>query len=193
MKASDYKVSFPYGATTAPYSKAHPHSGDDRAMPVGTPIDVGDTIIGLSGKTGKVTGSHLHIQKWKDGYLNPKGKGLADTIAFPARVTEVDFNFEIGNYVRLVDADGVRWSYFHQSAVKVAKGTIINQGEDMYKGKSAKEWYESANDWHKRRVDAGVIIDNQRDQIADLLKRVKALEDGITKQTILDYLSNHLN
>lgn len=180
MKASDYPVTFPYGAITAPYSPSHPHSGEDRKMEVGTPIDVGNTIIGLSGKTGKVTGPHLHIQKWKGEYMNPKGKGLADTIAFPATVTEVGSNDEIGKYVRLVDANGVRWSYFHQSATKVVKGTIINREEEMYDGKTAKEWYEIANDWHVRADARQELLDKAEDEIVRLKKLVEV------KPTILN-------
>lgn len=148
MKASEYKVTFPYGATTTPYSPSHPHSGEDRKMPIGTPVDVGDAIIGLSGNTGKSTGPHLHIQKYKGGYQNPQGKGLANTIAFPAVVSEVGENSEIGKYIRLMDKSLIRWSYFHLSRVGVVKGSIINTGGDMHDGKTAKEWYEEANRWH---------------------------------------------
>lgn len=129
---SQYSVTFPYGATTKPYSPSNPHTGDDRAAPKNTPIDVGDTIIGLVGTTGKSTGYHLHIQKWKGGYQNPNGQGVGNTIAFPARVTEVGYRDDIGYFVRLVDANGVRWSYFHmiKDSQRVRVGQIINKGEE---------------------------------------------------------------
>lgn len=129
---SQYPVTFPYGATTKPYSPSNPHTGDDRAAPKNTPIDVGDTIIGLVGTTGKSTGYHLHIQKWKGGYQNPNGQGVGNTIAFPAKVTEVGYRDDIGYFVRLVDANGVRWSYFHmiKDSQRVRVGQIINKLED---------------------------------------------------------------
>jgi hypothetical protein len=125
-QASDYPVSFGYGATTAPYSPAHPHTGEDRAMPQNIEINVGNTVIGYVGKTGKATGYHVHVQKYKGGFLHPHGAGLGNTIAFPARVSEVGYNIEIGNFVRLIDASGFRWSYFHMTKQNVAVGHIIN-------------------------------------------------------------------
>jgi hypothetical protein len=140
MQASEYPVSFVYGATTKPYSKEHPHTGEDRKMPVGTDVNVGDSVIGLSGGaagapgSGQSTGPHLHIQKWMNGrYASPMGLGLANTIAFPATVIETGAKVDVGNYVRVLDAKGVRWSYFHLSDILVLKGHVINKGEDMRK------------------------------------------------------------
>jgi hypothetical protein len=126
-QASDYPVTFPYGATSAPYAPGHPHTGEDRAMPANTEINVGNTILGYVGKTGKATGYHVHVQKYKGGYMHPQGAGLGNSIPFPARVSEVGYNTEIGNFVRLVDAAGVRWSYFHMiKPASVSVGQIIN-------------------------------------------------------------------
>lgn len=124
---SQYRVSFPFGATTDPYSPSHPHSGEDRAAPAGTPIIVSGTTIGFVGATGKVTGPHCHIQKatwtgstWK--FVNPAGGGLNIT----GEVIEVGYNSEIGNFVRIKDNSGVRWSYFHMvSAPSVKVGQKI--------------------------------------------------------------------
>lgn len=137
MIASEYPVTHPFGATYKPWSKANPHTGDDhgnaktKLMPVGTPVDVGDTIIGTSGASGLATGPHLHVQKWNGVFLNPNGAGLANTVPFPATVIETGADAkEKGNYVRLTDAQGIRWSYFHLSAVKVQRGQVIKRKED---------------------------------------------------------------
>lgn len=131
--ASDYPITFKFGATTAPYSASRPHTGEDRAMPVGTHINVGDTVVGLSGGlkgapgSGTSTGPHLHVQKYKDEiFLHPHGTGLGNSIPFPARVIETGTKSDLGNYVRVLDANGFRWSYFHLSQIKVKVGHIIN-------------------------------------------------------------------
>jgi uncharacterized protein YbjT (DUF2867 family) len=98
-------------------------------MPLGTQIDVGDAIIGYSGSTGLVTGPHLHVQKMVDNvFVHPHGAGLGNDLAFPATVIEVGQNAEVGKYVRLVDVNGVRWSYFHQSETKAKVGQVIQGG-----------------------------------------------------------------
>lgn len=130
--ASSYPVSFPYGATTSPYTPTNPHKGDDHKCPSGTPIDVGNAIIGLVGSTGKSTGPHVHIQKVAGGVVrNPNGAGLGKTIAFPATVYETGYSASIGNYVRIRDAIGTLWSYFHMLEVKAHNGQVIHEGGEM--------------------------------------------------------------
>lgn len=137
MRASDYPVTNPFGATYKPWSPLRPHSGDDhgdsktKLMPLGTEVNVGNTVIGLSGNSGLSTGPHLHVQKFKATFLNPNGKGLGNTIAFPATVIETGSDpKEKGNYVRLTDATGFRWSYFHLSKINVSRGQVINKEEE---------------------------------------------------------------
>lgn len=67
----EYPVTFPYGATSWPYSRLKPHRGDDRAAPTGTPIKVRNKIIGYVGTTGYSTGPHLHSCKWLSRGLLP--------------------------------------------------------------------------------------------------------------------------
>lgn len=108
----DYKVSFPYGATSAPYSKSNPHKGEDRAAPAGTPITVNGVQIGLVGTTGYSTGNHCHIGKWSGGsHKAPNGGGKSFKSAVVTQVAQDAVN---GKYVR-VQADGYSWVYLHMS------------------------------------------------------------------------------
>lgn len=67
MKAlHEYRVSYPYGATSPPYSKSRPHRGNDRAAPCGTPVVIGRTQIGVVGTTGRSSGCHTHTQAGTD-------------------------------------------------------------------------------------------------------------------------------
>ncbi len=111
-QASDYPISFPYGATSPPYgTPARPyHRGQDRAMPVGTPVIVNGVQIGLSGVSGLTTGSHLHIGRFVGGVdTNPGGGGFSFNNAV---VTQIASDATNGNFVRLT-ADGASWVYCH--------------------------------------------------------------------------------
>lgn len=120
-QAKDYPVTFPYGATTAPYSPSYPHKGDDRAMPVGTSVRVNGVQIGNSGKTGFVTGPHLHVGKWLNGrHYNPGGKGFSFNSAVVTQIDPYD-NDANGKFVR-VQADGYSWVYLHLSEITCKVG-----------------------------------------------------------------------
>jgi hypothetical protein len=67
----DYAINFPFGAwdnqyyfNVIGYGLGRKHHGDDRPTPVGTPIEIGGIIIGLSGNTGLGTGAHWHWDKF---------------------------------------------------------------------------------------------------------------------------------
>lgn len=126
---SQYPVSYPYGAITAPYSPAHPHRGDDRAAPLGTPIIIRGVTIGLVGSTGMSTGPHCHIQKRINNQIvNPQGGGL-NIIGVVEQAGE---NSEAGKYVRIRETStGNLWSYFHLSKILVKVGDKIQQGATM--------------------------------------------------------------
>lgn len=130
MTAQDYLVTFPYGATSPPYgTPALPyHRGDDRAMPVSTPVLVNGVQIGLSGNTGLSTGSHLHIGHFIGGRdINPNGQGFTVNGGI---VTEVSSDSINGKFVRVQDADGSSWVYLHLSQQTVTVGQAL-QGGDM--------------------------------------------------------------
>lgn len=131
--ASQYPISFPYGATTDPYSPAHPHRGDDRACPVGTPVIINGVTIGLTGATGKVTGPHLHIQEWHNNYLDirkPQNafKGGVVTNIDPTQ-SQGDGSF--GKFISVKTADGWTDSYCHLSRIDVKVGDKL-EGEEMF-------------------------------------------------------------
>lgn len=120
----DYKVSFPYGATSAPYSPISPHKGEDRAAPMGVAITVNGNIIGYVGTTGYSTGTHLHVGKWKgSNHYPPNGGGATFTNAVVTQVAEDTVN---GKYVR-IQADGYSWVYLHMSRQTATVGQVLKQ------------------------------------------------------------------
>lgn len=124
--ASQYPVTFPFGATTAPYSIASPHQGDDHAMPTGTKIIVNGTLVALSGASGLgVTGPHLHIGHYINAVaVNPNGQGF--NLKSPVTVYDCSSTVRDGNYVRLLDGDGTIWLYDHCS-----KNDIVTKGQKI--------------------------------------------------------------
>jgi hypothetical protein len=131
MSASDYPINFPYGATVSPYSAAHPHRGDDRACPEGTPIVINGITIGLTGETGFVEGAHLHIQEWSGDYSNTRKpqnafKGGRIVNIDPAG-TQGDGSF--GKFITIQTPDGWNDSYCHLSEINVAVGQVIGDNE----------------------------------------------------------------
>lgn len=124
MSARDYAVSFPYGATSAPYSASSPHRGNDRACPSGTPVIVGDTTIGWTGMTGWATGPHLHTQAGTDLYcqntFNPGGLEFQ-----PGAVAAKGWATQWGNYV-IVKTSGGYICYAHLQQTNVNVGQVIN-------------------------------------------------------------------
>lgn len=122
MTASDYQISFPYGATSTPYSPAHPHRGDDRPCPTGTPVVLAGTQIGLTGATGFVSGPHLHIQEWNGNVANTR---KPQNSFKPGTVVQAATSSDFGNYVTIQCADGWNDSYCHLSRIDVKVGQVI--------------------------------------------------------------------
>lgn len=125
--ANDYPVTFAYGATDGvfygPNGSIGPyHRGDDRAMPVGTPVIVNGVEIGLSGSTGASSGPHLHIGRFVGGKdTNPGGLGF-DLPS--ASVFDTGYDSTNGNYVRIA-SEGAIWVYLHLSKIEVTKGQVL--------------------------------------------------------------------
>lgn len=152
MTASDYKISFPYGATSAPYSPSHPHRGDDRACPTGTPVVINGVTIGLTGATGFVDGPHLHVQEWHNNYLDirkPQNafKGGIVTNIDP-NGTQGDGSF--GKFITVKTADGWSDSYCHLSEIKVKIGQelkAVQGGNDMYPNQGDLTNFYNSTGW----------------------------------------------
>jgi hypothetical protein len=125
MTLKDYPITFPYGATSAPYSATRPHRGNDRAAPLGTPIVIGDTTIGLVGSTGLSSGSHCHTQAGTD-------KACQDTfnpspLEFKGgTVVNTGFGSEWGKFVTIqVGKEFI--TYAHMSEIGVQINQVIKE------------------------------------------------------------------
>lgn len=124
MTARDYPVTFGYGAVDNEYYFASkPHRGNDRPTPNGTSIYIGDTLIGLTGATGRVSGAHLHTQagsdEWCQNTWNPGSLEFQ-----PGTVAHVGTADQWGNYI-IINTGGGYICYAHLSKIYVQEGQVI--------------------------------------------------------------------
>lgn len=128
MSVKNYKISFPYGATSSPYSPSRPHRGNDRSAPCGTPVVIAGKTIGLVGTTGISTGCHLHTQAGSDigtqNTINPTKHEFQSGTVVRTRNTNTG---AWGKYVTIRNDSGVYVTYAHLSEVKVKVGQIIKE------------------------------------------------------------------
>lgn len=136
--AADYPITTGYGQIPGYPLNGGFHRGQDRYMPIGTPVPVNGVTIGLSGNSGAVSpkptpanpnsGQHLHIGKWQgDTVMNPNGGGFA--LSNPT-VTYTGYDATNGYHIKLLDDKGITWLYDHLSEIKVNLGDKIG-GNDV--------------------------------------------------------------
>ncbi len=158
MQASDYPVTFAYGAKDGyyygPNGIAGPyHRGDDRAMPDNTEVKVNGHVIGLSGHSGLASGPHLHTGRFVNGKdTDPKGGGFK--LSDSATVVDVGYNATSGNFVKVRDGEVV-WFYGHLSVIKATMNQQliggpmlppINQGDIVNGWRGIKKTEANPND-----------------------------------------------
>ena len=134
MSAQNYDVTFGYGAKDGKYYGTNGsiglyHKGNDRSTPVGTPIDIGGTTIGLTGKSGAVSSAHLHTQAGTD--LACQNTFDPTPIEFkPGTVVATGFGNQWGNYITLQVGDKyITYAHLSRIDVKVGQkigGIIVN-------------------------------------------------------------------
>lgn len=213
MQASQYPITTDFG-----WIKGYPlnidpttglgfHRGQDRFMPVGTPVFVNGVEIGLSGATGDVTGPHLHIGKFIGGSaVNPNGQGFNLSSPF---VYDTGFDSTDGNYIRLQDSAGVMWVYLHLSQTLVSKAQILEGVIAMPSEAEVKSVFQTyavgtpsvkqikdytSSPWTRLLDDIlHFVSDREKAELASLTAALSAAKVGATtKDSALAYVTANL-
>jgi hypothetical protein len=181
MTASDYGVTTPYGQIPGYPLNGGYHSGEDRIMPINTPIVINNTTtIGFSGNSGSSTGAHLHIGRFMNGQpTNPQGRGF--TLPAPAIVTDTGQDATNGKYVGLRDAQGVRWVYCHLNVISVSKNQVIQAGEDPA---VIAQLQEQVAQLTQQTHDMQSQIDIMRPDLVDSHNRIDGLNAEIQAERV---------
>lgn len=141
QKITDYPMTFPYGATSAPYTPNHPHKGQDYGLTL-QPVLVGNTVIGTSGNTGSYLGQsypyHLHVQagtdQWAQNTVSP-----VQYVGQPGTVVKTGWASEWGNYV-CVQVNNIYVFYCHLSAINVTVGTVLHAEDNVAIIQNSDAW-----------------------------------------------------
>lgn len=124
MSAQDYPVTFPYGATSDPYSPTRPHRGDDRPTPMNTPVLLDGQQVALTGNTGMTSGPHIHIQEWTGSVANTR-KPQNSFKGGKVMTVSNDVNQQWGKHITIKNADGWMTTYAHLNQINVQAGQVI--------------------------------------------------------------------
>lgn len=187
MSASDFPISFGYGAVDGRFYGPHGtigpyHRGVDRVMPVGTPVVVNGVQIGLSGNSGASSGAHLHVGRFIGAKDTDPGRGGFSFDS--AVVVTVAGDATNGNYVRL-QADGASWVYLHLSKQTCVVGQVLSpappapKGDDVAIVQNSDNWFGRFN----KTMNQIRGRDASREELVpfvgqDFLHVVEAIEDN---------------
>lgn len=221
MSASKHPITFGFRAKDGYYYGPNGvvapfHHGEDRAMPEGVPVVVAGVTMALSGNTGATSGPHLHTDK------RPIGSSVANRYAFVnpadwvslkrAKVVHAGYAGTAGHMVSL-QSNGYEYRFLHLSKINVKVGqtialnkeyklddkliNIINQlatGKDASAARRAywrgKDPYTFAS---KMLKNSQTVSFRNRAFGYDALKaRYLAVKDGVTKNSVIEYIKNKL-
>lgn len=141
MRADQYSVQFGYRATDGTYyfqpTAGKPktslwtwnyHRGNDRPCPVGTPLYIGGVLAGWTGRSGRVSGPHLHSGAFR-------GSSDIDPGPFefkPGVVVVVGEDSVNGKYIKVDVGGGVIVNYLHLLTINVSTGQRLQGGSMGY-------------------------------------------------------------
>lgn len=161
-EATEFPINFGYGRKLFPFygsisedgysgTVAPAHHGDDRAQPTGGIVRVCGTIIGYTGATGTVTGSHLHNDKYKAGrhpggvYVSSANRTYfppASGFFTPGTVTFAGNAGTAGNMVTIKGTDGFYYRFLHLSKISVKVGQVIRGSKLMLSETRARRLFK---------------------------------------------------